>query len=288
MRKIKVAAIQMRCSEDILENIAKAKGIARKAVEEGAQMILLPELFARPYFCQEKKEEYYAYAETVEESLIVREFISFAKEFKVVLPISFYEKDGLRTYNSVAVLDADGTNLGIYRKMHIPDQHTSQEKFYFSPGDEGFKTFKTAYGIIGVGIGWDQWFPETARSFVLQGAELLFYPTASGSGLLKNNNSMGHWRRVMQGHAAANLIPVIAANRMGTEEVKPCEENGNQESSLAFYGNSFIASETGKLVQTFGRKDEGILIESFDLDELAAARLACGLFRDRRPETYQL
>ena len=204
----------------------------------------------------------------------------------MVLPISFYEKEVNNLYNSVACIDADGELLGVYRKTHIPDDHYYQEKFYFTPGDTGFRVFDTRYGKIGVGICWDQWFPETARCMALEGAELLFYPTAIGSEPILEYDSMPHWRRCMQGHAAMNLMPVIAANRIGKEEVKPCAENGGQESSLIFYGSSFITDETGELLQTASRDQEEILTETFDLDELAAKRLEWGLFRDRRPEMY--
>lgn len=286
MRKVKVAAVQMRCTENVNENIANAERLVREAAADGAQIILLPELFERQYFCQERQYEYYEFAKPVEENDAVKHFAKVAEELKVVLPISFYEKDGKRLFNTVAILDADGTNLGIYRKTHIPDDHYYQEKFYFTPGDTGFKAFKTRYGTIGVGICWDQWFPETARCMALEGAELLFYPTAIGSEPILECDSMPHWRRCMQGHAAMNLMPVIAANRIGREEVKPCVENGGQESSLIFYGSSFITDETGELLQTASRDQEEILTETFDLDELAAKRLEWGLFRDRRPKCY--
>lgn len=286
MRKVKVAAVQMRCTENVNENIANAERLVREAAADGAQIILLPELFERQYFCQERQYEYYEFAKPVEENDAVKHFAKVAEELKVVLPISFYEKDGKRLFNTVAILDADGTNLGIYRKTHIPDDHYYQEKFYFTPGDTGFKAFKTRYGTIGVGICWDQWFPETARCMALEGAELLFYPTAIGSEPILACDSMPHWRRCMQGHAAMNLMPVIAANRIGREEVKPCVENGGQESSLIFYGSSFITDETGELLQTASRDQEEILTETFDLDELAAKRLEWGLFRDRRPKCY--
>ena len=211
-----------------------------------------------------------------------------ALELKVVLPVSFYEAgENQQMFNSVAVIDADGTILGIYRKTHIPDDHYYQEKFYFTPGDTGFKTFDTAYGRIGVGICWDQWFPECARAMALDGAELLFYPTAIGSEPILACDSMPHWRRCMQGHAASNLVPVIAANRIGTEQVAPCPENGNQTSELRFYGSSFITDETGELLAQKDRDSEGILLQTFDLDEIREARVSWGLFRDRRPSMYQ-
>ena len=288
MRKVKVAAVQMRCTRDVNENIANAERLVRKAAADGAQIILLPELFERQYFCQERQYEYYEFAKPVEENDAVKHFAKVAEELSVVLPISFYEKDGKCLFNTVAILDADGTNLGIYRKTHIPDDHYYQEKFYFTPGDTGFKAFKTRYGTIGVGICWDQWFPETARCMAVQGAEILLYPTAIGSEPILNVDSSGHWRRVMQGHAAANLVPVAAANRIGTETVTPCEENGGQSSSLTFYGSSFIADATGELVASAGRDTEEILYASFDLDALSEERFSWGLFRDRRPETYRI
>lgn len=286
MRNVTVAAVQMKCSKSVEKNIAHAEELVRQAAAKGAEIVLLPELFERPYFCQERRYEYYEYAQTAEENPAVRHFSRVAAELGIVIPVSFYEKEVNNTYNSVAVLDADGKNLGIYRKTHIPDDHYYQEKFYFTPGDTGFKVFDTRFGTIGVGICWDQWFPETARCMALEGAELLFYPTAIGSEPILACDSMPHWRRCMQGHAAMNLMPVIAANRIGREEVKPCVENGGQESSLIFYGSSFITDETGELLQTASRDQEEILTETFDLDELAAKRLEWGLFRDRRPKCY--
>ena len=247
MRKVKTAAVQMRCEKQVQDNIAHAEELVRKAAAEGAQIILLPELFERPYFCQERRYEYYQYAKPVMENEAVCRFRQVARELSVVLPVSFYERDRNLLFNSVAVLDADGSILGIYRKTHIPDDHYYQEKFYFTPGDTGFRVFETRYGTIGVGICWDQWFPETARFMAVKGAELLYYPTAIGSEPILSVDSMPHWRRVMQGHAAANLMPVIAANRIGTETVEPCPENGNQKSALRFYGSSFITDGTGEI-----------------------------------------
>ncbi len=286
MRKVKVAAVQMRCTRDVNMNIANAEKLVREAAADGAQIILLPELFERQYFCQERQYEYYEFAKPVEENDAVKHFAKVAEELKVVLPISFYEKDGKRLFNTVAILDADGTNLGIYRKTHIPDDHYYQEKFYFTPGDTGFKAFKTRYGTIGVGICWDQWFPETARSMAVKGAELLFYPTAIGSEPILSVDSMPHWRRCMQGHSASNLMPVIAANRVGLEEVTPCEANGNQKSALKFYGSSFITDGAGEVIRSMDRDSEGVITAEFDLDELERERFSWGLFRDRRPEMY--
>ena len=276
----------MQCSTELQENLEKAEKKIREAAAEGANIILLPELFEREYFCQQRRYDFYHYAKPAEENEAVQMGVRLAKELGVVLPVSFYEKEVNNLYNSIACIDADGRILGIYRKTHIPDDHYYQEKFYFTPGDTGFRIFETIYGKIGIGICWVQWFPESARCMALQGAELLFYPTAIGSEPILECDSMPHWRRCMQGHAAANLMPVIAANRIGREEVKPCVENGGQESSLIFYGSSFITDETGELLQTASRDQEEILTETFDLDELAAKRLEWGLFRDRRPKCY--
>lgn len=286
MRNVKVAAIQMKCGKDPEENRQNAEEKIRRAAGEGAQIILLPELFEREYFCQQRRYDFYHYAEPVLENKAVQMGMRLAKELGVVLPVSFFEKDQNVLYNSLACVDADGSLLGVYRKTHIPDDHYYQEKFYFTPGNTGFRVFKTGFGTIGAGICWDQWFPETARCMALKGAELLFYPTAIGSEPILECDSMPHWRRCMQGHAAANLMPVIAANRIGKESVEPCEENGGQKSSLNFYGSSFMTDETGEILQSASRDREEILTETYDLDELAAKRLEWGLFRDRRPECY--
>lgn len=288
MRKVTVAAVQMYCNRSREENIAAAEKAVRQAAGEGAQIILLPELFETWYFCQEKNYDSYKLATTVEENPAIRHFRQVAAELSVVLPISFFERAGNTTYNTVAVIDADGQVLGIYRKTHIPDDHFYQEKFYFTPGDTGFQVFSTRYGKIGVGICWDQWFPEAARSMALLGAELLFYPTAIGSEPVLDCDSMPHWRRCMQGHAAANVMPVIAANRIGREEVKPAPANNNQSSSLLFYGSSFIADETGEIKESADRETEQVICHTFDLDEIEDLRMSWGLFRDRRPEMYQL
>ena len=288
MRKVKAAAIQMRCSTKVEENLVKAETMVRKAAAEGANIILLPELFEREYFCQQRRYEFYAYATPLEENAGVQLGQRLAKELGVVLPVSFYEREVNNLYNSVACVDADGSILGVYRKTHIPDDHYYQEKFYFTPGDTGFRTFATKFGTIGIGICWDQWFPETARCMALQGAELLFYPTAIGSEPVLDCDSMPHWRRCMQGHAAANLMPVIAANRIGKERVSPCRENGGQTSELEFYGSSFLTDETGELLAAASKEQEEILTAEYDLDDLMAKRLEWGLFRDRRPERYGL
>lgn len=285
MRKVKVAALQFSCSKDVQENINKAEKMVKEAADNGANIILLPELFERQYFCQEKRYDYYNYALPLEKNPAVNRFKEVAKELGVVIPVSFYERDIDRLFNTVAMIDADGSVLGIYRKTHIPDDHFYQEKFYFTPGDSGFKVFDTRFGCIGVGICWDQWFPETVRCMAVQGAEMLLYPTAIGSEPILDVDSNSHWRRVMQGHAAANLMPVVAANRIGVETVEPCKENAGQSSSLDFYGCSFIADATGDIIAS-AKQEETILYGEFDLDALKEDRLSLGLFRDRRPETY--
>ncbi len=288
MRNVTVAAIQMRCSRNLEENLKKAEEMVRKAASQGANMILLPELFEREYFCQQRRYDFYAYALPVSEHPAVQMGLRLAKELGVVLPVSFFERDGNVLYNSLAWIDADGSLLGIYRKTHIPDDHYYQEKFYFTPGNTGFLVFDTKFGRIGAGICWDQWFPETARSLAVQGAELIFYPTAIGSEPVLDCDSMPHWRRCMQGHAGCNLVPVIAANRIGTETVEPCAENGGQVSSLTFYGSSFMTDATGEILESASRDCEEILLHTYDLDACHTDRLAWGLFRDRRPETYNL
>ena len=288
MRNVTVAAIQMSMTGSVNENIEKSLKFAKEAVSKGANIILPSELFERPYFCQERRYEYYDFATSVDENPAIKAYTKFAAENKVVVIVSFYEKAGLVLYNSVVVIDADGKNLGTYRKTHIPDDHFYQEKFYFTPGDTGFRTFKTMYGTIGVGICWDQWFPETARGLALNGAELIFYPTAIGSEPILECDSSGHWRRCMQGHSASNIVPVIAANRVGTESVEPCEANNNQTSSLTFYGSSFITDDTGEVVAELNKTEEGVITASFDLDKVYEDRMGWGLFRDRRPEIYNI
>ncbi|HAJ73166.1 MAG TPA: N-carbamoylputrescine amidase [Lachnospiraceae bacterium] len=286
MRKIKTAAVQMHCNKAPEENIACAESFVKEAAENGAQLVLLPELFERQYFCQERRYEYYEYAVPVRDNPAVKRMRKAAAEYAVVIPVSIYERSVNNVYNSVVMIDADGSVQGIYRKTHIPDDHYYQEKFYFTPGDTGFKVWNTRYGKIGVGICWDQWFPECARSMALMGAEILLYPTAIGSEPILGVDSCGHWKRVMQGHSAANLMPVIAANRIGTESVFPCPENGGQKSSLTFYGSSFITDATGEIVAEGSRDREEILYAEFDLEALDKERLSWGLFRDRRPEMY--
>ena len=281
-----VSAIQMHCVQDPAENLALAEQLVRQAAAEGGQILLLPELFERPYFCQERRYEYYAYATPVSENPAVQRLSKVAAELGVVLPVSFYEKDGTRLFNSIAIIDADGTVMGVYRKTHIPDDHYYQEKFYFTPGNTGFKVWDTRYGKVGVGICWDQWFPETARCMALMGADLLLYPTAIGSEPILEVDSAGHWQRTMQGHAAANVVPVVAANRFGTETVTPCPENGGQSSSLCFYGTSFMTDATGAVLTQAPREGDMVLHAEYDFAAIREERLSWGLFRDRRPECY--
>ena len=286
MRTITVAAIQMQCSKTVDENLKKAEKMIREARDKGAQVILLPELFEREYFCQQRRYDFYEYALPVGENPAVKMGCRLAKELEVVLPVSFYEKDVNVLYNSLAWIDADGSILGVYRKTHIPDDHFYQEKFYFTPGNTGFQVYDTKYGRLGAGICWDQWFPETARALALMGAEIIFYPTAIGSEPILETDSMPHWRRCMQGHSAANIIPVVAANRIGREDVEPCKDNSNQSSALCFYGSSFITDETGDIICSASRDKEEILIQTFEPDIIRENRLAWGIFRDRRPEMY--
>ena len=288
MRKITVAAVQMMMDQSSDKNISKAESMVKKAADMGANIVLLPELFENTYFCQERKYESYKLAVPVSKNAAVHAMSALAKELHVVIPVSFYEQDGNSFFNSVAMIDADGSIMGVYRKTHIPDDHFYQEKFYFTPGDTGFKVWNTAFCKIGVGICWDQWFPEAARCMALDGAELLLYPTAIGSEPILETDSMPHWRRCMQGHSAANIMPVAAANRIGTEEINPCEENANQSSALKFYGSSFITDETGEILQSASRDKEEIILQEFDLDSIAENRLSWGVFRDRRPKCYGL
>lgn len=274
-----LAATQMSCSSNPEENIIKAEQLVRTASAKGAQIILLQELFETLYFCQKENPIYFRYASALEDSKAVNHFKALARELKVVLPISFYERKNNAKYNSVAVIDADGEILGLYRKTHIPDGPGYEEKFYFNPGDTGFKVWETRYGRIGVGICWDQWFPECARSMVLMGAEVLLYPTAIGSEPLDSSiDSKAHWQITMQGHAAANMVPLAASNRIGTEVI--------EGSGITFYGSSFIADNLGNKVAEADRLSEAVLTAEFDLDEMQRQRDYWGLFRDRRPSMY--
>lgn len=280
MRKVTVAATQMACSWDREATLAKAEKLVREAAAKGAKIILLQELFETPYFCQRHDFEYMALAKPMEENPAVKRFQQVARELDVVLPISFFEKAGNTAFNTIAIIDADGTILGKYRKTHIPDGMPYAEKFFFTPGDTGYKVWKTKYAAIGVGICWDQWFPEAARCMALLGAEMLLYPTAIGSEPVLIRDSKPHWQRCMQGHAAANLMPVIASNRVGKEVQK--------DSEMTFYGSSFIADETGAIVAEADRETECVITAEFDLDAVAQTRREWGVFRDRRPETYKL
>ena len=276
---LSLAAIQMSMTTDTETNVARAEHFVREAAATGARIILIPELFEGPYFCKDQRAEDLARALPIDENPTVDRFTRVARELDVVLPLSIYERAGNALFNTVVIIDADGSKIGTYRKSHIPDGPGYTEKYYFSPGDTGFKAWVTKHGKIGVGICWDQWFPEAARAMALAGAECLLYPTAIGSEPPDPTwDSSGHWRRVMQGHAGANLVPVVAANRIGHE---PGIAN-----DITFYGTSFIADHTGEVVAELGRETEGIITATFDRDSLRAARQAWGLFRDRRPELY--
>lgn len=276
-RPVRVAAVQMSCGWDRDANIARAEQLVREAAAQGAQIILIPELFETPYFCIEQDSRHLALAQPLADNVAVRHFRAVARELEVVLPISFFERDHLAYFNSIAILDADGEILGIYRKAHIPNGPGYQEKTYFSPGDTGFKVWNTRYARLGVGICWDQWFPESARAMMLLGAEVLLYPTAIGSEPHEPDlDTRDPWQRAMIGHAVSNVVPVVAANRIGEEE------------GQRFYGSSFIADSRGDKVAELGRDDEGVIVAPFDLDALARTRAAWGFFRDRRPELYDV
>ena len=287
MRQVTVAAIQMSCSAVLTENIKKADRLVREAAAGGAQIVLLPELFETLYFCQEKTDKNFGYATTLEQNQAVSHFRQVAREYELVLPVSFFECVPAQTpalyFNSVAIIDSDGRVLGVYRKTHIPDGPGYEEKYYFQSGDTGFKVWNTRYAKIGVGICWDQWFPETARCMSLQGSELLLYPTAIGSEpMRKDIDSKNHWQLCMQGHAAANIMPVIAANRVGTETC------GSGASQLTFYGSSFITDEIGQKITEADRASETIVSVKFDLDQIRYFREYWGVFRDRKPAMYRL
>ena len=283
-RQVTVAATQMSCDWDVAGNIAKAEKLVREAAARGAQVILLPELFEAPYFCIEQDNRHLNLATLIEENRAVRHFTDIARELGVVLPISFFERAGQVFYNSIAIIDADGRNLGLYRKSHIPNGPGYQEKTYFSPGDTGFKVWSTRFGRIGVGICWDQWFPETARSMALMGAELLLFPTAIGSEPppAVPVNSRDHWQRTQQGHAAANLMPLIASNRYGLEQSLQDPEG----LYIRFYGSSFIADSMGAKIAEAGEEGDAVLTATFDLEALAQMRNNWFVFRDRRPDLY--
>jgi len=275
-----VAVTQMSCEPDTARNLDRAEALVRKAAAMGAQVILLQELFAGPYFCKVMRPEYFDWAAEAAESPVVSRMGELARELGVVLPVSFFERSGQAYFNSVVMLDADGRALGTYRKAHIPQGPGYEEKYYFSPGDTGFRVWETRFGKVGVGICWDQWFPEAARCMALMGADVLLYPTAIGSEPdMSDFDSSGHWQRTMQGHAAANMIPVCASNRVGAESDGPV--------SLTFYGSSFIAGIDGKMVTEAGREGEAVLLAGFDFAENSRRRAGWGLFRDRRPDCYQ-
>ncbi|HEX4389418.1 MAG TPA: N-carbamoylputrescine amidase [Steroidobacteraceae bacterium] len=283
-RPVTVAALQMSCGWDAAANIARAEELVRQAAARGARIILLPELFETPYFCIEQDARHLNLATPLGENRAVRHFAAVARELKVVLPISFFERAGHAHFNSVAILDADGSNLGLYRKSHIPNGPGYQEKNYFAPGDTGFKVWQTHYGRIGVGICWDQWFPETARVMALLGAELLLFPTAIGTEPppAPPVNSREHWQRTQQGHAAANLTPLIAANRYGLER----SLQDPQGLYVRFYGSSFIADAMGAKVAEAPEEGDTVLTHTFDLEAIAQLRNNWFVFRDRRPELY--
>lgn len=278
-RTVTVGALQTSYGPDMQANIDKTIALIRMAAARGAQIILPSELFQGTYFCTTQDERWFATAYPVREHPCVTQLVPIAKELGVVIPVSIYEREGPRYYNSIVIIDADGTILGTYRKSHIPDGPGYQEKYYFRPGDTGFKVWKTKFATIGVGICWDQWYPEAARAMTLLGAEILFYPTAIGTephdGTLDTREP---WRRAMQGHAVSNVMPVVAANRVGIEQ--GC---GDDQS---FYGSSFIADHRGDLVSDMNRSDEGVIVNTFDLDFLDTHRAAWGFFRDRRPDLY--
>lgn len=283
MRTVTVATTQMTCSWDKQQNIDTATDLVTQAAKAGANIILLQELFETPYFCQVHDFDYFKLATSVADNTAIQHFKKLAKELEVVLPISFYEKSGNTFFNSVTVIDADGEILGTYRKTHIPDGIPYAEKFYFTPGDTGFKVWQTKYAKIGVGICWDQWFPECARSMALMGAEILFYPTAIGDEPTLDIDSKAHWQRCMQGHAAANLMPVVASNRIGAETIT----HQGHDSTVQFYGGSFITDGRGEILQEASADKNEFINVTFDLDKLAIERRQWGVFRDRRPSMYE-
>lgn len=282
-RTISVAAIQTSYGEDMAANIAKTAEFIREAAALGAQVILPSELFQGPYFCVSQEERWFAHAYSWREHPCVTALAPLAAELGVVLPISIFEREGPHYFNSLVMVDADGSLMGLYRKSHIPDGPGYQEKYYFRPGDTGFRVWDSRFGRLGVGICWDQWYPETARAMTLMGAEVLFYPTAIGSEPHDSSlDTRDPWRRAMQGHAVSNIIPVVGANRIGFEKGPEGYAGGGQ----TFYGSSFIADHRGDLVASFDRGDEGVLTATFDLDFLQTHRAAWGFFRDRRTDLY--
>lgn len=280
MRSITIAAAQMACSDDTRANLDSAEQNVRNAAAQGADLVLIQELFEAPYFCKEQHADFFETARPVSESAPVRRMQSLAEELGIVIPVSFFERHGNCHFNSMAMIDADGQNLGVYRKTHIPDGPGYQEKFYFTPGNTGFKVWDTRAGKIGVGICWDQWFPETARCMALMGAEVLLYPTAIGSEPpAPAYDSSDHWQTTMRGHAAANIMPLAAANRIGSE-------TSSSGTEVTFYGRSFISDQHGQLVTEASRDQAELLMATFDLDAIDRERRAWGIFRDRRPSMY--
>ncbi|WAC47674.1 N-carbamoylputrescine amidase [Asticcacaulis sp. SL142] len=278
-RTLTVAAIQTSYGDDMAANIKKTEAFVRDAANKGAQVILPSELFQGPYFCVSQEEKWFATAYEWRTHPAVIAMADLARELNVAIPVSIYEREGPHYFNSLVMIDAGGEALGVYRKSHIPDGPGYQEKYYFRPGDTGFKVWDTKFAKIGVGICWDQWYPETARSMMLMGAEILMYPTAIGSEPHDTSlNTAAPWQRAMQGHAVSNVVPVVASNRIGHEQVT--------EAGQTFYGHSFIANHRGDLVEQFGPKDEGVLVHSLDLDYLHTHRAAWGFFRDRRTDLY--
>ena len=277
--KIKVAIAQFAMPDNYEKCIEKADEYIKTAGKNGVDLLLLPELFEGLYFCQIENYDFFSKAEEVKDSKTLKHFQEMAKEYKIVLPISFFEKSGNCYFNSLVMIDKDGTIVDLYRKSHIPTGECYEEKFYFTPGDTGFKVFKTKAGNIGVGICWDQWFPETARILALKGAEILLFPTAIGSEPVLPKDSKSHWQNVMKGHAAANIMPVLAANRVGVEAMG--------KSSMKFYGSSFIADQHGDFVTEMNREEEGIRFAEFDLSEIAKERFGWGVYRDRRTDLYE-
>ncbi|MDP1785329.1 MAG: N-carbamoylputrescine amidase [Sulfuricurvum sp.] len=275
---VKVAAIQMAMCEEKEANVLKAETMVKEAAQNGARIVLIPELFEGHYFCKDMDPTYFSWAHERENNPLIQRFSDLARELGVVIPLSYFEKAGERYFNSLVMIDADGTVMENYRKTHIPDGPGYEEKFYFMPGDTGFKVWKTRYGNIGVGICWDQWFPETARCLTLMGADMIFYPTAIGSEPEIGVDSASHWQRVQMGHSAANIIPVIAANRIGEEIGESC--------TLTFYGSSFITDHTGAKIAEASRDKEEILYSEFDPLSVREHRHYWGLIRDRRPECY--
>ena len=276
--KIKAAITQFSMSKEYDENIAKADSLIEAAAKEGADLVLLPELFEGPYFCQIEDYKNFDLAETLSDSKTIKHFQKVAKQFGVVLPLSFFEKKGVSYFNSLVLIDKDGTILGLYRKSHIPTGECYEEKFYFSEGDTGFQVFPSKAGRIGSGICWDQWFPETARVMALKGAEILCYPTAIGSEPVLPKDSKPHWQNVMRGHAAANIMPLLASNRVGAEKAG--------SSQMKFFGSSFIADQHGEIVVEMNRDEEGYRVAEFNLDEINKERRDWGVFRDRRTDLY--